>query len=99
MRGEMSINIERALEGLWKRAAATVPEWLPMRYIDWLPSVYEIALGISRRCQGAHEYLSGAARLSGSGCGVWCVCGHEQVHSGAALRSAQGGDSGRRAAY
>jgi len=44
MRGEMPINIERALERLWARAADSVPEWLPMRYIDWLPSVYEIAL-------------------------------------------------------
>jgi hypothetical protein len=44
MRGEMSINIERALEELWTRAAASIPEWLPMRYIDWLPTVYEIAL-------------------------------------------------------
>lgn len=43
MRGEMSINIERALERLWERAAASVPEWLPMRYIEWLPAVYEIA--------------------------------------------------------
>jgi hypothetical protein len=44
MRGEMSINIERALERLWARAAASVPEWLPMRYIEWLPTVYEVAL-------------------------------------------------------
>jgi hypothetical protein len=44
MRGEMSINIERSLERLWARASATVPDWLPMRYIEWLPSVYEIAL-------------------------------------------------------
>jgi hypothetical protein len=45
MRGEMSINIERALERLWARAAASIPEWLPMRYIEWLPNVYEISLG------------------------------------------------------
>jgi len=45
MRGEMSINIERALDKLWARAAASVPEWLPMRYIEWLPRLYEIALG------------------------------------------------------
>ena len=45
MRGEMSIHIERALERLWARAAESVPEWLPMRYIEWLPTVYEIALG------------------------------------------------------
>ena len=49
MRGEMSINIERALERLWSRAAASIPEWLPMRYVDWLPTVYEIAL----RCGSA----------------------------------------------
>ena len=44
MRGEMSVNIERALERLWARAAASVPEWLPMRYIEWLPALYEVAL-------------------------------------------------------
>jgi hypothetical protein len=44
MRGVMPMHIERALEVLWARAAASVPEWLPMRYIDWLPSAYEIAL-------------------------------------------------------
>src|SRR6201999_2406407 len=21
----------------------TIPEWLPMRYVDWLPAVYEVA--------------------------------------------------------
>jgi hypothetical protein len=52
MRGEMSINIERALERLWARAAASVPEWLPMRYIDWLPSVYEIALEFRASAKG-----------------------------------------------
>ena len=44
MRGEMPMNIERALERLWAKAADSVPEWLPMRYISWLPSVYDIAL-------------------------------------------------------
>jgi hypothetical protein len=44
MRGEMAINIERALERLWAEAAATVPDWLPMRYIEWLPTAYEVAL-------------------------------------------------------
>jgi hypothetical protein len=44
MRGEMSLRIERALERLWARAAASVPEWLPMRYIEWLPTAYEITL-------------------------------------------------------
>ena len=44
MRGEMPMNIEHALERLWAKAADSVPEWLPMRYIAWLPSVYDIAL-------------------------------------------------------
>jgi hypothetical protein len=52
MRGEMSINIERALERLWARAAVSIPEWLPMRYVDWLPKVYEIALRYSSSAKG-----------------------------------------------
>jgi hypothetical protein len=52
MRGEMSINIERALERLWALAAVSVPEWLPMRYIEWLPTVYEIALGCNSSAKG-----------------------------------------------
>ena len=52
MRGEMSINIERALERLWTRAAASVPEWLPMRYIEWLPTVYEVALRFRSSAKG-----------------------------------------------
>ena len=52
MRGEMSINIERALERLWARAAVSVPEWLPMRYIEWLPTVYETALGFASSAKG-----------------------------------------------
>jgi hypothetical protein len=52
MRGEMSINVERALERLWARAAASVPEWLPMRYIDWLPTAYDVALGFRSAGKG-----------------------------------------------
>jgi hypothetical protein len=52
MRGEMSINIERALESLWARASASIPEWLPMRYIEWLPKAYELALGFHATGKG-----------------------------------------------
>jgi hypothetical protein len=52
MRGEMSINIERALDRLWTRAAASVPDWLPMRYIEWLPTVYDIALAFKSSGKG-----------------------------------------------
>lgn len=43
MRGEFATRIEAALERLWERAAPTIPEWLPMRYVDWLPTAYEVA--------------------------------------------------------
>jgi len=44
MRGEFAARIEASLAALWQRAAASVPEWLPMRYIEWLPTAYETAL-------------------------------------------------------
>jgi len=43
MRGHFAAHIETALDLLWKRAGASVPEWLPMRYISWLPTAYEVA--------------------------------------------------------
>ena len=43
MRGEMGLNIERALERLWSVAAASVPDWLPTRHVEWLPLAYEVA--------------------------------------------------------
>jgi hypothetical protein len=52
MRGEMSASVERALERLWACAAASVPEWLPMRFIDWLPAVYDVALEIRSSAKG-----------------------------------------------
>ena len=52
MRGEMSTTIEASLERLWSRAAASIPEWLPMRYIEWLPSAYDIALRFRPRAKG-----------------------------------------------
>ena len=43
MRGRFPAQIERDLDLLWKRAAPSVPEWLPMRYVSWLPTAYEVA--------------------------------------------------------
>ncbi len=43
MRGEISLNIERDLAALWERAARSIPDWLPMRYVDRLWDIYEIA--------------------------------------------------------
>jgi len=44
LRGDTPLHVERALQTLWQQAAATVPDWLPMRYIERLPDIYEIAL-------------------------------------------------------
>jgi hypothetical protein len=38
MRGDLGVNVERALERLWAHAAASIPEWLPMRFVEWLPA-------------------------------------------------------------
>jgi hypothetical protein len=43
MRGSYVAQVEAQLAALWHAAAASIPEWLPMRYIEWLPAVYEIA--------------------------------------------------------
>jgi hypothetical protein len=44
MQGEMAVHIEGAMERLWKHASASIPDWLPMRHIEWLPLAYEVAL-------------------------------------------------------
>ena len=56
MRGEMAANIEPALERLWDRAAASIPDWLPMRYVEWLPLAYEVA-GRFQRGHGGRSHL------------------------------------------
>ena len=52
MRGEFAAHIETALEALWKRAGDSIPEWLPMRYISWLPTAYDVAASFSARGRG-----------------------------------------------
>ena len=52
MRGEFAANIETALTVLWRTAARTIPEWLPMRHVDWLPTLYEVALGFTATRRG-----------------------------------------------
>jgi hypothetical protein len=58
MRGEFPQNIERALERLWQSAAKTIPEWLPMRYVSWLPHAYEVATRFEAAAKGkSNVYL------------------------------------------
>ncbi|MEP7246723.1 MAG: hypothetical protein ABI885_24015 [Gammaproteobacteria bacterium] len=51
MRGEFPVNIEAALEKLWAAAAKTIPDWLPMTYVSWLPLAYEAAAQFQPKAQ------------------------------------------------
>lgn len=52
MRGEFAVRIETALDQLWKQAGPTIPDWLPMRYVSWLPTAYEVAARFSAPRKG-----------------------------------------------
>ena len=55
MRGAPPDNIESALEQLWERAAATVPHWLPMHFVQGLPVVYAVAARFRSARRGRHN--------------------------------------------
>jgi hypothetical protein len=58
MRNEPPMSIEAMLTRLWSAASGTVPEWLPMRYVSWLPLVYEVAARFRPEGRGrANIYL------------------------------------------
>lgn len=52
MRATLGIDIDAALERLWKRASSSIPDWLPMTHIDWLPTAYQIASRFRARAKG-----------------------------------------------
>jgi len=55
MRGQFAANIEAALAALWQSAATSVPEWLPMRYVDFLPTLYDISLTFNAARRGRYN--------------------------------------------
>lgn len=58
MRGAFAANIEKDLDALWKHAGASIPDWLPMTYVSWLPTAYEIAARFTAEARGrTHIYL------------------------------------------
>ena len=58
MRAELGFDIDSSLDLLWKRASGSIPEWLPMTHVDWLPLVYEIAAGFDAVRKGrSNVYL------------------------------------------
>jgi hypothetical protein len=52
MRGEFAVHIEKALDQLWKHAGASIPDWLPMRHVSWLPAAYEVAARFTAAASG-----------------------------------------------
>jgi hypothetical protein len=52
MRNAFGTHVEAALAALWQRAAASIPEWLPMHYVAWLPIVYAVAGRFRARRRG-----------------------------------------------
>ncbi|MEO8309283.1 MAG: hypothetical protein ABI616_14710 [Pseudomonadota bacterium] len=52
MRGDFAAHIEADLEVLWKRAGPSIPDWLPMRYVGWLPAAYEVAARFGAKGRG-----------------------------------------------
>ena len=55
----IAVQFERALERLWSTAATSIPDWLPMRFIHWLPTAYEVALTFQSEAKGrSNIYLA-----------------------------------------
>ena len=52
MRGHFPAHIESALHLLWKSSGASIPDWLPMRYISWLPAAYEVSARFTAKDDG-----------------------------------------------
>ena len=69
----MAINIERALERLWAVASAAIPDWLPMRYIEWLPTAYDVALSFRSAAKGRTNIYLVLLDLEDRGAGTYGV--------------------------
>ena len=52
MRGHFAVHIEASLDLLWKRAGVSIPDWLPMRYVSWLPTAYDVAARFTANGRG-----------------------------------------------
>jgi hypothetical protein len=53
MRGQIGLGVEACLDRLWKHAAASVPDWLPMRHFEQLALLYELAARFRPGTRGA----------------------------------------------
>jgi hypothetical protein len=52
MRVELGVDFDAALERLWESAASSIPDWLPMTHVEWLPTAYDAASRFRPRRRG-----------------------------------------------
>jgi hypothetical protein len=52
MRGDMSASIEPLLHKVWTHCQDSVPDWLPMRHVEWLSIAYDVAAGFKSTRKG-----------------------------------------------
>jgi hypothetical protein len=57
MRGDLFMDMPAALDQLWKRAAASIPDWLPMTYFERLQSLYDVAARFQAKSGRSNIYL------------------------------------------
>lgn len=55
MRGDIGSSIEQRISRLWSVAADGIPDWLPMRYVEWLPLAYEATQEFQTKKRGKHN--------------------------------------------
>jgi hypothetical protein len=55
MRNAFPSHVEAALAELWRHAAVSIPDWLPMHYVAWLPLIYDVAANFRARKRGRHN--------------------------------------------
>lgn len=58
MRVMLPASIESAIERLWERAASSIPDWLPMRYVHFMPLLYQTTASFAGARRGrSNVYL------------------------------------------
>ncbi len=90
MRGQFPAHIEASLDTLWKRAGESIPDWLPMRYVSWLPTAYEIAARFSASGGRSNIYLVLLDYSDRRGDDHGVYVGMSRYSPAAAFRPAQG---------
>lgn len=70
MRNAFPSHVEAALDELWRHTAASIPEWLPMHYVAWLPLVYDVAARFRPKKRGRQNIYLVRLDYADRGAGV-----------------------------